>query len=85
MSDLYAAGFLLLLGAAGAVAWGFAYRCGKCRRLWALRRTGEERRHQGIIGEVIECAYRCKHCEDTHWQVQNRRDWPGGGGIGGGR
>ena len=67
---------LLLLGVAVAVVLGFTYRCEKCRRLWAIRRTREERHRQGDCGEVIECAYRCKHCGHTQWQVYSQ--WDGG-------
>ena len=84
MLDLYAAvGFLLLLGVVVAVLLGFTYRCGKCRRLWAIRRVEEGRRHHQVgwgFGELIEYVYCCKHCGHTERQVHG----PGDGGPDGG-
>ena len=53
MLDLYAVGFLLLLGVAVAVVLGLTYRCGKCHRSWAIRRTGDERHRSELAGATF--------------------------------
>ena len=49
-------------------AWFFLARCPKCKRYFALHRTGKQHKEGGWFAETYE-EWLCQHCEHREWKI----------------